>query len=90
MLELSKSYLITVDAINAFAINARVVNTIVVIMFAIFAPGSRQTSTFVTIGTVNTNTTILTRIGQALIDRSVAQISSISRMAITLETIRSS
>lgn len=82
-------YLVSVDSVNAFTVDTRVFNAIVVVVLAIFAPSSWQTPAFVAVWSVHANAPILTRISQAFIDGSVTQISSVARMTFALERIRS-
>lgn len=76
--------LITVDSIYAFAMDAGIVPAIILIKFAIFAPGSRQTPTLVAVGSIYTSPPVLTWIGQTLVNWAITAISTVSWMAITL------
>lgn len=51
-------------------------------MLAIFAPRSRQTTAFVPVSPIQTNASVLAGICQAFIDGPVAQIASVTRVAI--------
>jgi hypothetical protein len=79
--------LVSVDSIHTFSIDARIVNAIIVVMLAILAPRAWQASAFVAIGPVDTNAPVLTGIGQALIDGSVAQIAAVAGMTLALERV---
>ena len=84
------TYLIIVDAIDTFAVDARVVNAIVVVLLAVLAPGPGQTPTFVAIGTVNANPPILTGICQALVNWPITQETSVAGMTIALKIVGTS
>ena len=79
------AYLIAVDAVNTLSIDAGVVDAVVVVLLAVLSPCSRQTSAFVAVGTIDTYASVLTRIGHAFVDGTIAKISTVTRMAIALE-----
>ena len=79
------AYLIAVDAVNALSVDAGVVDAVVVVLLAVFSPSARKTSAFVTVRTIDTNASVLTRIGHAFVDTTIAKKSTITRMTITLE-----
>lgn len=81
--------LIAVDAVNAFPINAGIVDAVIIVMLAIFTPRAWQAAAFVSVGAVDTNSSILTRIGQTLVDGSVAQKAAVARMTLALESVKS-
>ena len=82
------SHLIVVNAVHAFSIDARVVDAVVLVDFAIFAVRSWQTFAGVTrADSVNATASVLARVGRTFIDRSITKVASVARMASALVSV---
>jgi len=82
--------LIAVDSINAFSVDARVVNAVIVVLFTVLAPSAGQALTFVTIRNRPVNAAsaaIMARISTACVDGAITEETSVTRMTIALEGV---